>query len=238
MSFLKTLLPRIKYFVREIIIVSIGILIAFQINSWDSRRKEKAERIYAYQSLLEDIASDLYVLNYYKDQLENSSDYYDRLFSGQEVDLDSLPYFIKTQFSIQRNNATYLGLKSSGKLSLLQNESIRKTCLLYYETYLEGQTRISERFFQLNGLITEYTIYNFPVDEDEKLRTKKTQTLLDQSSFKMLLYNHLQLIQGTIPSLEKSITLLKSLESKLQKELKIDAPSALDSTASDSTNAQ
>lgn len=126
------------YAIGEIILVVIGILIALQINNWNEARKDSIAEKDFYCKLLEDFELDRQnVARLYKE-----SDY--KIETAKKLLLE-LPlknkrkeYLIDTYIQALRTNAfapskvAILDITSSGKLSLLKNDSLKQNLIRYY----------------------------------------------------------------------------------------------------------
>ena len=128
----------LKYAIGEIVLVVIGIMIALQINNWNENRKDKISEKDYYCKLLEDFELDR--LNIVR--LSNESDY--KIETAKKLLLElpqkdkSKTYLINTYIQAIRTNVfapskvAILDITSSGKLSLIKNDSLKKNLLRYY----------------------------------------------------------------------------------------------------------
>ncbi|MDN6280634.1 MAG: DUF6090 family protein, partial [Psychroflexus sp.] len=158
----KTWAQNIKKFLFEVIIVTLGILVAFNINKWDEKNKQQTEEIEAYKSLKDDLNTDLYVLNYYKRFHKDAKSYLKPILENNFEHVDSLGAYLKVAFDLQEGNPTYVNLKYSGKFGILKNPEIKSKVVLYYETYYQGLENISEIHSNLiYNKIDPYLIENF-----------------------------------------------------------------------------
>jgi len=130
-----------KYAIGEIVLVVIGILIALQINNWNSNRIQKQkESIYlanikrdlkeqlttiesqiAYESYISKVASPIII--YYK---KNQSFKIDSLFTANIGNLTGRKTFVK-------NSPTYTELISSGNIDIISNNIIKDEIIQYYQ---------------------------------------------------------------------------------------------------------
>lgn len=123
-----------KYFVYalgEVILLVIGILIALQINNWNSNRKDRLKELAYIQSLLTDLEQDETSLqNFIADSKEIGADL-ERLLlmgdreAGNVTQNDSLHLQFAKAFRLRtwpHNNRTLNQLESNGEFILLQPE--------------------------------------------------------------------------------------------------------------------
>jgi len=121
-----------KYAIGEILLVVIGILIALQINNWNEYRKDRiAEQIYL-KRLLKEFQSDSRGLNSIitisETSTENAKTNLEHLSTQEIIDT---ALFVKNAFMIgtklirRSYIPTYDELISSGKFSILQNDTLK-----------------------------------------------------------------------------------------------------------------
>jgi len=166
----------LKYAIDEIVLVVIGILIALQINNWSSLKKDRQlERQYLEgfaRDLGEDSISFEYVKNAVPKKIEalllaRANVYQPTKIKDTLKFIETLGYGgIASRTSLFENQSTYKDIISTGKLRLIQNETILQNLLNYYfysdntETYL-------------NNLRTDYATYVnslFPFDRNKSFK--------------------------------------------------------------------
>lgn len=130
------------YYLGEISLVMIGILLALQVNNWNNSRIEEQESNHAMERLLEDLYEEVAILRTTYEYLNTVLDYAEAAMdiyeSGSIDDRKTADQFLtnlyqasQIQESVQ-SNFTYLEIISSGKLDLIYNEDIRTSLLAYY----------------------------------------------------------------------------------------------------------
>ncbi|MEM8508672.1 MAG: DUF6090 family protein [Bacteroidota bacterium] len=158
------------YAIGEIILVVIGILIALQINNYSEYQKEREIEQVLLANLSKDVGLDIL-------QIENNTER-----STERLNrLDSLVQLLKTPNSLdvagfvrqsyefvfdqyfKSNSGIFDEAVSSGKMSYVQNESLRQSIFNYYrnakETYTDGTTRqITDEF--ITPLLVEHVYLN------------------------------------------------------------------------------
>ncbi len=164
----------LKYAIGEIILVMIGILLALQVNNWNTNRIEQNEEKEVIAKLHTDFQENKKTLRNFLSDIRNQSKSEQKLMgligaSKEEIsrhNLDSLFYvaFGSSEFAFADN--TIKNIMQSGKLNLLKNESISD--LLYqWNTLSAIRTRRLEKF-------------------DDWANVKFIPYLLDKISFKQL----------------------------------------------------
>ena len=138
----------LKYAVGEIVLVVIGILIALQINNWNSERQAKIETEAIRQSNLQEIYHDLQkdvivldtIINQLERQKEASKYILEILESDDKYVSDSLE-FVQNQFiaantvAVDRTKNTWDNLNSSGQLLSLKEQELNTKLFEYYSFY-------------------------------------------------------------------------------------------------------
>jgi hypothetical protein len=132
----------LTYAVGEILLVMIGILLAFQVNNWNAQRtKIKAEKI-SYANIKRQINDDKNIIisninysNLYLKQYEFATEIIEENDRNQ---IDTLGYIVLnlTKYSdVNRNSNIYQNLVNSGELNLLTNQKIIEKLQRLEETY-------------------------------------------------------------------------------------------------------
>jgi hypothetical protein len=131
------------YAIGEILLVMIGILLAFQVNSWNTQRiKEKAERI-SYQNIKRQINDDKLVIsglldynNLYLKQYEFATQIIEK---NDRSKIDTLGYIalkLIKYSDYNRNSNIYQTLVNSGEMKLLNNDEIKEELQSLEDTYI------------------------------------------------------------------------------------------------------
>jgi hypothetical protein len=129
------------YAVGEILLVVIGILLALQIDTWNSanidRRKEKEY----LQNLLEDLETqELQVTTQMEHEalMRTHCEKALKQFQSERIDFDSVNAYLGTvtRRTFVVNDPTFQDLKSSGNILIIRDNVLRKKILSFYQ-YLE-----------------------------------------------------------------------------------------------------
>ncbi|MFY0630274.1 MAG: hypothetical protein JXR05_07820 [Flavobacteriaceae bacterium] len=127
-----------KYAFGEILLVVIGILIALSINNWNENRKEKFNETKILKTLNEEflenkitLDSTLVLLNNTADALSFVLKNINKNIKLTPVQLDSVLYFTISNPYWKRSEFTLKNLESSGKLSGLSNQKLKKKLYQY-----------------------------------------------------------------------------------------------------------
>lgn len=207
---------KIRSFLFEIFIVTIGILAAFSINKWDENRKLAKEEQESYKALVKDLQSDLVVFNHYKPSFIQGNKYLTPILNNHYNQIDSLELYIQLSFDLQEGGATYNALKFGGKLDLLKNSKVKQLLILYYETYYQGLEKMSKMnydftFNSIKPYLIKHLKYQYN-SEDLKL-------LLQQDEFLNLIKAQNDILTYNVSTITKSEHLINKLLEELNKEL-------------------
>ncbi|WP_435624245.1 DUF6090 family protein [Flagellimonas sp.] len=158
------------YAVGEIILVVIGILIALQINDYSEQKKERKKEQVLLSNLSKDVALDIQQIEnntmLSRERLKRLDSLIQLLKSPENLDEDR---FVRQSYEFvfdqyfKSNSGIFDEAVSSGKMSFVQNESLRQDIFNYYrnakETYTDGTTRqITDEF--ITPLLVEHVYLN------------------------------------------------------------------------------
>lgn len=160
----------LKYAIGEIVLVVIGILIALQVNDWNEGRKEHLLETKYLLRLVEELNTDFDNISSAINAVhgrKHRAEFLMKTIDNPQLAEDSANYFVKsiefagyTSFPVISDN-TFEEIKSSGKLSLITNESIRGALQEYYSwTSKRNQYNFIREDVQLNYLNEQQGILN------------------------------------------------------------------------------
>ncbi|MBT8271271.1 MAG: hypothetical protein KJO25_04420 [Bacteroidia bacterium] len=151
-----------KYAIGEIILVVLGILIALQVNNWNVDRVQRISEVKYLNNIKLDLQKDLASLSYQIDFRRDKVEKFEKLIvqiNGQPVDdIDKLAknvFFSIMEERFTPNNSTYTELASSGNLSLISNDSIKKLLLELEELYKTNNFGIDHELFEYREYISK-----------------------------------------------------------------------------------
>jgi len=120
----------------EIVLIVVGIFLAFQVNYLSESRKNRLTETTVLSLLREDLVRDVTEFDgYVANKVDPVVPYLTDIYNGSwdAVPLDSLPLLGTSYFNFQPFEAAYQGLKSGGRLSVIDNDSLRRKVIYYYE---------------------------------------------------------------------------------------------------------
>lgn len=128
----------LKYAIGEIVLVVIGILIALQINVWQTDNYNRKQEHFYLEKLRHNIAQDTVYLENRLLQLENSKSVLNQ--SAQEVSdaklyefsNDSIGSFLVGVYRFTPQTSTMDNLLATGKLELIKNQDLVDSLFVYY----------------------------------------------------------------------------------------------------------
>lgn len=121
------------YALGEILLVMFGILLALYISNWNEERKNRNEEKKILNRIAKDLEQDLISFN--RDYTKKN-EYLKKCLSSQTklIKYDSLNKYLNNYFAFFKTNASYIGLKDGGRLSLIKEENLKAELITYYET--------------------------------------------------------------------------------------------------------
>jgi hypothetical protein len=150
----------------ETLVVTVGILGAFVLNNWNEERKEELQEIISYCKIEEDIESDKNRIETIIESIVERQVVCKQLLmklhttpKDKSVVIDDYLAAVRSDV-FYPNKAAITDLTSSGKLSLLHNEELKKMILKYY-TDLENslriiynnQSEVTDRIFEYDNIL-------------------------------------------------------------------------------------
>ena len=122
----------IFYAIGEILLVMLGILLALYVSNWNEERKNRNEEKQVLTRIVKDLEQDLISFN--RDYTKKNK-YLKKCLPGQEksIKYDSLNHYLNNYFAFFKTNASYIGLKDGGKLSIIKDENLKANLITYYE---------------------------------------------------------------------------------------------------------
>lgn len=130
-----------KYAIGEILLVMIGILLALQVNNWNEERKDRDEVRKYLNSFLSDLTVDSLnydrMSKYMDDVIEVNNTILNKFKENKPIDEKDFKAAFRT-FTIppiKGQNSTFNEMQSSGKISLIEDNTLKKKILQYYVDY-------------------------------------------------------------------------------------------------------
>ena len=180
----------LKYAIGEIVLVVIGILIAIQINNWNTERIGRHLEQKYLRGLIEDINFEWNsfeggVLNRFQKKIDGLK--LGKQYALGRITVNDTAEFIKkvgfggafSRGSNLTSNTTFQELISTGNLKLIQNEPLKKD-ILFYHLNRDFLTEYTE------NLRTDYATFNNSLTPYDPAGTNQ----LDSLDFKRILKNY------------------------------------------------
>ena len=172
-----------KYAIGEIILVAIGILLALQINTWNSDRIVKQEEKAVLEKLSKDLEADYIrfteIDSFYSEHLEYLKHSQDLIYKKElsDDDIKEVKNYYGAQIQeISPRLTTYEEMVNSGKIYNLTNDELVDEIIEYYKMIDEGiyqlrQTRNEFRAVFFGSALTDYWFWRgdknpFPYAKD------------------------------------------------------------------------
>ncbi|TVZ60313.1 hypothetical protein NA63_2865 [Flavobacteriaceae bacterium MAR_2010_105] len=140
----------LKYAIGEIVLVVIGILIALQINNWNQDRIEHKETKALLSNLKLDVVEDIKNLKGLKNSLKDRKEWADLILNSiDEQKVSDSTMFISAMtrvgwiMEISLTLPTYKEIVSSGKLSHIKSDNLKKALANYQSQFEEHHLIVS-----------------------------------------------------------------------------------------------
>ena len=198
----------IKYALGEIILVVIGILIALQINNWNTKRQDYKKGITYLNEIRTNLISDTLTIQQQllanRNKLKSIDSCFIELASASTpanrmAALGKRFYILSTYQFFEPNSLGFSNLMSSGNIELIANDSIRKALSVYYnfDYGSAGQNRVGE-------LTKRFIDYVDPITS-----TKERYLMFRNVELDLPSYNSIEIHKD--PKLFSSLDLMSSL---------------------------
>lgn len=150
-----------RYAIGEIVLVVIGILIALQINNWNEDRKDNNTQVVFIEGLILNLDEDIDALNFAIStnvgKMESIT-YISNLFYNQNDadDQSRLNNHLINMWGVEfysNQDFVFDGIKSSGKLNLIESDELLFEILSYYHTNNEISRKQEMNNTNINSLM-------------------------------------------------------------------------------------
>ena len=136
----KDTLSAVRFLAAELVIVVLGILIAFQVENWRESRAEREAEAVALAGLASDLSADLDLIARFVERSERRAAAMDGLLMSLQSGMVEAPEVLAERWlevvfglSFNLNTATYAGLKDGSRLHIIRDEELRAGLIVYYE---------------------------------------------------------------------------------------------------------
>ncbi|MDT0558097.1 DUF6090 family protein [Ichthyenterobacterium sp. W332] len=174
----------LKYAIGEIILVMIGILLALQVNTWNTNRELKKEEAKILKSLHQEFSKNLDKFNIiYNNHLKRKKTIeYVMSAETQKLSADSLATLmnrINSNWTYDPFQGIYNSVIGSGKIELISNDSLKTklaTIQDLIKDYQEEEREVREFSKQnLYPFLLEQPLKNFKFNSKDILESKKVK---------------------------------------------------------------
>jgi len=217
--FNKNIPKTLSYFLGELFVVVLGIFIAVQLNNWNENRKEKKEVSKALKSLLSDLQTEKYVLKLWKEHLNKSIDYLNEITTDSAHGLDSIPFYLDSEYYHQKINASYINLKFGGNLNTISNDTLKYVLTSFYEAGYDAHDAFSRSHTAfIHNNVRPYILSEFLINKNNLADVAIVKTKLKDKSLLNLINSQISAYQHINTSLLDTVR-LNSIIKVVEKEI-------------------
>ena len=210
------------YAIGEILLVMIGISLAFQLDNWDENRIKKAAEIRFYENIKEQIIDDKELIegqveynNYYMRQFK----YANQLIGANDRNkLDTLGVIVRnlTQYSdFDKKGNIYETLVNSGEIKILQNHTIVNSIRELEEIYNYINRMESIHY---DAMIKHVVLAINPVISFSTSEIKKPEAIFNYE-FQNLVVMLLQIMEEKDKTYKKALQEIANVYKLIEKEI-------------------
>lgn len=172
-----------KYAIGEILLVVIGILIAFTINTWNEQRKQSEDERIFLQALLNDLEQQQIRLTTQAEWEVEKLNFVDSSVILIETfrlteNADTLFYYMQRlnpRMTFDVFNPTFEELKSTGNFKLIADKELRKELILFYQNLERRSQIIANNNFNIDNIYKSFFVHN----RAGFYKNSKRQTVID-----------------------------------------------------------
>jgi hypothetical protein len=177
---------KVKEIAVEIFIIVFAVTLSIWLHGWSDHRHEQKEAAEFLKGLKDDLTGDLRLMEESKDSAANLNASYKVLLTP---DAHRLDFMLNATHA---NVGRYEGFKSSGKMGIIEDDSLKQKILVYYQQTIPN---IGDVENLVNGLQTR--MMDLEMDEVDKPKSSGN-TFLRSFKMKTLLQLTTQNIDGEI----------------------------------------
>ena len=230
----------LKYAVGEIILVMIGILLALQVNTWNTNRELKKEEQKILKSLHKEFGQNLNMLDTAYEFHLNRRHCIETIveIDPKPISLDSLRTILlctQRNYTYDAFQGIYNSVINSGKIELISNDLLKgkisgfQDLLMDYQEDEDGTKEFAfqtlHKYVVSEGVLDNYNFFRKKVllSKDEEIRTKeKYIKLINSDVFK----SNLTLLSGWMVSIfdeapilrEEMVSIINLLEEEIESQ--------------------
>ncbi|MBN1953367.1 MAG: hypothetical protein JW801_19335 [Bacteroidales bacterium] len=189
----KNISGKVFYYIGEVIVVIIGIFIAFQLNNFKENIQSVKEETKALKRISADLQTEKFILQDYLTKVKYSRKYLKEIvYDGKRDNLDSILFHLGQTFIHYKMNSEYINLKYSGRLNLISNDTLRYNLVRFYEGYYTIYDELAQRHKSyVSEHLEEYFINEFPSDTTYIIDPKRVKDKLEQEKFRNLIIDQM-----------------------------------------------
>ncbi|MDX1471344.1 MAG: DUF6090 family protein [Flavobacteriaceae bacterium] len=222
------------YALGEIFLVVIGILIALQVNEWNTQSKKEKTQINYLKEIktnLQDDLTELKKVKDFNDKKVKSIDTVFSLFSEHPDPISYVPLFssqmnVLTEFEIfSPNRIAFDNMVASESIDLITNQNLRNSLSIYYKKDLSSGTQervkdLTRKFTDyVSGILLNRQSIKLIMNHDSQIRDMTEISMHNDDKFYSALFNMYMIIDGHNDLLNETETEINELIALLESNL-------------------
>jgi len=211
-----------KYAFGEIVLVVIGIVIALQLNNWNESRIRQNDINYSLVQIFNDLSQDRKELEMYNRRETKRITALTDISNGNIIikELDTILKSLDMYIDISLNNNGYTALKTSGKISNINNPELKYSLTNYYEEInenLKSASNYSETF--TNNYVVPFVINNLRPNIDMTISNELVLEKLETTNLRYLINYQINVKSYSLSQIKKALIYNNALVESIENEL-------------------
>ena len=222
----------LAYAIGETLLVVLGILIALQVNNWNENRIQKKEEVRILVSIKEEvqqaITSREKIRDTYQGKKDQLSSALDKLYSDTPQSISDEECYAIFQSHMTSWNpftvSTLEELVTTGKISILSNDELRKLLLTFRNLGNSNQSRVEKVLYEAIVLVDEFPLLierNWDPSAQESQFTCNAEAMKKNKYFLAQLQSNWGRMTSPIGVASLELEMLNKILKQLDEEIKL-----------------
>ena len=212
----------LRYALGEILLVVIGILIALQVNNWNTANKSREQLVEDLHTIERNLRSDSLELANNIKTGERVTDYFNRILSSPNDSTYNLDYFISYLGApaVEVNSAGYTSALNGNTLSVIKNEQLRLALIDYYEIDYSLIKRVQENMISSSNIMVQKILDKTMMPGNSGSLADQMSLILENEAFRKVFLHYKSDSNGILARLKKRLARINEIKKLITTELK------------------